>query len=403
MLKVIMSFFMSDIIAKGIAVIFLPIFAYFLGAKELGLFAEWFSSYNILLGLFSFGVSTYILVLLSSSKEERAQELKNQLLTFFIKWLILIVFIFIFYILIFNNNYLYFSSIAVVAIAFSFIQIYEALLRFYNKTNNYLLFQIFLTTTTSVIPLLCVLYNNSWESRALGVVISIVFLSLFSMFKIFKNFKFVNYEKVFRNETIKFGIPIFLISSVMWIKLLIDLKLLKLITSTESSGILFFTFQILSIISILSASLNRSSTPIFFKLISEHSDDLFLKLIIKLTLILIGFSFILICLVHLLLHFELSEYQESIDILYPMVLGVVFYSVGQFFSSKFLFFKKTYINALCIIFSSVIHPFLTYYIIKNFYWTNIGYSYLISNFIFFLTVLFFFYSSRIKELQFVKE
>lgn len=396
-----MSFFISDIIAKSIAVIFIPLFAFYMGPKELGLFGEWFSSYNILLALFSFGSSTYILVLLNSNSD--TEGIKNQFLIAFLKWIFFMGVISFLFVCFFKNGSSYSFSIIIVALSFSFIQIYEALLRYFNQRKKYLFFQLFLSILTSVIPFLFVLYNSLWEFRSLGLVIAIFIILIYSVIKIFNNFKFNTNNNFIQKDLIKFGFPIFLISAITWMKLLVDLKLLKSFNDLQASGVLFFSFQVLSILSILSGSLNKSSTPTFFNLFSENKNKDFLIIISKLSFLIFLFSIVLIFLINILISYKLTEYEDALFIIYLMIIGNLFYSIGQFFSAKFLFFKKTYINAICLITSSIIHPFITYIIIKEFYWTYIGYSYLISNFIFFLLVLFFYYTKEIKELHFVKE
>ncbi len=402
MIKTIMSFFISDIIAKSIAVIFIPLFAFYMGPKELGLFGEWFSSYNILLALFSFGSSTYILVLLNSNNN--IEGIKNQFLIDFLKWIFFIGLISILFVFFFKNELSsYYYSIIIVAFSFSFIQIYEALLRHNNQRKKYLFFQLSLSFMTSIVPFLFVLYNSTWESRSIGLVMSILIILIYSVIKIFNKFKFDRNNNSIKKDLIKFGFPIFLISTATWMKLLIDLKLLKSLNDLQAPGILFFSFQILSILSILSGSLNKSSTPTFFKLFSKNKNKDFLILISKLSLLIFLFSIVLILLINILISYKLMEYRDALVIIYPMVIANLFYSVGQFFSAKFLFFKKTYINATCLISSSIIHPFITYIIIKYFNWVYVGYSYIISSFIFFILVLFFYRTKEIKELHFDSE
>lgn len=396
-----MSFFISDIIAKSIAVIFIPLFAFYMGPEELGLFGEWFSSYNILIALFSFGSSTYILVLLNSNSN--IEGIKNQFLIDFLKWTFFIGSISILFVFLFKNELSYYLSIIIVAISFSFIQIYEALLRHNNQRKKYLFFQLFLSFMTSVVPFLFILYNSTWESRSIGLVISILIILIYSLVKIFNKFKCYRNNNSVKKDFFMFGFPIFLISAVTWMKLLIDLKLLKSLNDLQSPGILFFSFQILSILSILSGSLNKSSTPTFFKLFYKNENKDFLVLIFKLSLLVFLFSIVLILLINTLISYKLMEYRDALLIIYPMIIGNLFYSIGQFFSAKFLFFKKTYINAICLISSSIIHPFITYSIIKYFNWIYIGYSYLISSFVFFILVLYFYRTKETKELHFDRE
>ena len=65
MMSTILRFFASDVVAKGIAVLFIPVFSYFLGPTQLGLFSEWFALFNVFAAVVALGVPSFVLVLLS--------------------------------------------------------------------------------------------------------------------------------------------------------------------------------------------------------------------------------------------------------------------------------------------------------------------------------------------------
>lgn len=387
MLKLILKFFISDVFAKGVAVLLLPIYSILMGPNQLGQFSEWFSAYNIVAAIISLGIPSYFLVL-HGSKTNNSYILSAQFLSFFKKWLVIITPIILFIFTVFKSL-LFAMSILVASVSFTYITYIEATLRAEEKIKHYFCLGIFLTLVTSVFPLIIVMISPIGASRSLGYSIGVLMLAFVLAVFFSPSLPKINTSKSFNKSTILFGLPIVLITGINWLKLSVDIQLLKGLNDYHDSGILFFTFQVVSIINIIAASLNRASTASFYELIAENKMDLFNKLIFKIILILASITFFMIFLISVAVNQFLPDFSEASYLLYPMSLGVIVYALGQFIASFFMFYEKTYILTLAILLSSLIHPFISYYIIQNIGWHALGYSYLISSVIFFaLTVLF---------------
>jgi len=384
--KNIFSFFTADILAKGISAVLIPVYSYLMGPAELGLFSEWFTLYNSVVALVSFGIPTYLLVQLNAHPKDE-DEVINTTATLFYEWqfigipVILLVFAI-------NNKFLYGVTIIMAAVSFSIVNYLEAYLRFNNKLKQYIILQAASTSSTNIIPLIFVAVSASWWSRSLGVTISVIILAIIILTKILHRYSYVKLTKTFRYDAMKFGFPVVLISVISWVKLGIDVQLLKGISGYKESGILFFSFQIISIVSILAASLNRASTPDFLRMLSAKNHRLFLSMFLKMTLVLTLFTLAVVAGSIILVKTFLPDFNSSVYLILPMAIGTIFYGAAQFISVVFLFDRKTYLLTLSIYASSLIHPLISYYIIGKYGWLNIGYSYLISYSLFLILVVF---------------
>lgn len=384
-MRKILNFFFSDIVAKALSAAFIPLFAHFLGPAELGIFSEWFSLYNIGVAIVSIGMPSFILVLLSSAPDQE-EELIEKTVSLFCVWLLVVVpvcagaFLFL-------NKFWYGLSIIIAAVSFAIVNYLEAILRFRGTIRRYFHLQLVSTTSTAVVPLFFVLITATGFSRALGYTLGVAILGLIILTNFMRNFSLVKVDKAIKVEAFKFGVPIVLITGISWLKLGIDVQMLKEVSGYASSGLLFYSFQVISISSILAASLNRSSTPKFYKLLAANKLSKFTEFIFKISMIHIVLTIgVVVVSVGIVVLF-LKQFLQSIDIILPMAAGIVFYGVGQFVASLFLFYRKTYLLTLCIGSSSIMHPIVSYYIIENFGSSKIGYSYLVSNFIFLVLVI----------------
>gem|GEM_PF-6472564 len=386
MLNVILKFFGSDILAKSITVLSLPFFALLMGPNELGKFSEWFSIYNILVAIVSIGIPSYFLVLIHSSQYSDESALTSQLLSFFLEWLLWIIpasllFFFLFY------DLFYGCLTLCAAILFSIINYNESILRFNKNAKSYLWLQLSFAISTSLIPLGFVLINPVWSYRCWGYVLGLALVIMVVRIICPYKLRVGHINTIFKIGLLQFGAPIVLITGINWLKLGIDLQLLKNIESYSSSGILFFCFQIISIINIIAASLNRSSTVLFYELLAQRSFRQFYFFIGKISLILIFVSVCVVVISDFIVRLYMPDYKMAIPILYPMALGIIFYGVGQFISAFFMFYQQSYFVSMAVFISSLSHPFISYWLINHFGWGTIGYSYLFSNCIFFCVVL----------------
>ena len=384
MLTRIFRFFASDIITKGLSVLFIPLFSYLLGPNELGLFSEWFSLFNVFAAFVSMGIPSYVLVLLSRSGDN--EEVVNQkLLRFLVEWCVFlgacnIVFA------IFSPNLLYGVGLYFSACLFVVVSYMSAILRHKNLYKKYFILQLSLALSVSVIPLVFIYNSPTWESRVGGYLLGLFVTTASVFFLCSRSIKLGSISKNFRLEAFYFGSSIVLMGVVSWLKLGADIQFLKLDSGYSSSGILFFSFQIVSIVSIIAASLNRSSSPIFYKLIHELKRHEFVQLIFRLTFCLCVLAVLTVLVSYWLVCFFLPEFESSMFLIYPMAVGAVVYGVGQFIASIYLYCKKPHLLTWCIVVSSLIHPVASYLFVFGIGWNWVGFSYLVSSIVFFFMV-----------------
>lgn len=386
MTKNIFNFFTADILAKGISAVLIPVYSYLMGPAELGLFSEWFTLYNTIVAIVSLGIPTYLLVQLNAHPEDEDKVIDSTS-TLLCEWQLigipLMVLIFAI-----SGKAVYGIGIIMAAVGFSIVNYLEAYLRFNNKLKEYIFLQAASTSSTNIIPLIFVAVSASWWSRSLGVTISVIILAIVILARTQHRCSYAKLTKSCRYEAIKFGFPVVLISVISWLKLGIDVQLLKGISGYQESGILFFSFQIISIVSILAASLNRSSTPDFLRILAAKNHRLLLSMFIKMTFALTLFTSAVVAGSILLIKTCLPEFASSVYLILPMAVGTILYGAAQFVAVVFLFDKKTYLLTLSIYASSLIHPVISYYIIGKYGWINIGYSYLVSYSLFFIMVVY---------------
>lgn len=385
MLKLILKFFMSDVLAKGIAVILLPIYSIIMGPSQLGQFSEWFSTYNVIVALVAFGIPSYVLVMFDPQKNN-GHILSAQFFNFFKKWLLFIVPLGLFF-LIFFKNIFFGISIMIASVSFSYITYLEAILRAEKKTKSYLWLELSLTFMTSVLPLFFVIISSTSTSRILGYSIGLLFLVFVLIIFFVPKIPKISINTHFAKKTVAFGFPVVLITGINWLKLYVDIQLLKNLDDYHYSGILFFAFQIVSIVNIIAASLNRASTVTFYELIRTNKMGLFNQIIFKIMLVLIGITSGIILIFYFGINQFIPAFSEVIYLLCPMSVGILLYTLGQFVASFFMFYEKTYMLTLAILASSLIHPLVSFYIVHYLEWQYIGYSYLISSILFLLFIL----------------
>ena len=240
---------------------------------------------------------------------------------------------------------------------------------------------------TSTVPLVFVYLDPQWESRAVGYLAGVFCLVAIVSVQAVQGLKVEAIDSAYRKQVITFGSSIVLMAMVTWCKVGADIQLLKYLDGYHSSGILFFSFQIVSVVSIVAASLNRSSAPVLYELLKNKHSQQFWMLIVKLGGGVSTLSIVVVLASWFLVEGYLQEFSTAERMIIPMSIGAVLYGIGQFIGSAFLFHKKPQLLTLAILISSLLHPAMSYLLISFQGWDNIGISYLLSSSIFLFLVI----------------
>ncbi|MCK0107315.1 hypothetical protein [Marinobacter sp. S0848L] len=384
----IAPYFMVDVSLKGLAALFIPLFAKFMGPEDLGLYVEWFAVYSVVSALICLGIPSYYLVV--SIKKGKGAEIEAHLFKVFLEWSFLIVVASCIFGLFLNGQLFYVFAIILAAFSFFFIEFAVSNARLENDINFYALLQFFMFLSTVSIPFVAVLLTPTFDSRALAFVLSLSFVSLFCFVKM--NRKIVRKRDVLvtsevRVSVYKYGLPLVSIALFSWLKLGGDLQFLKSYGGYGVAGNMGLAFQILAVVSIAGASLNRAASVKLYSFIKNEDNDGWYKAVTKMSFLVAVLGIISYGLFYLIIHFWLSEYTLALKFYGPMMVGTVFYCAAQFWASRVIYKEKTYILTVCLIVSSLLHPIFSYVINLTFGYEFLGYSTLFSNIIFLVLLL----------------
>lgn len=384
----IAPYFLVDIFLKGLAVLFIPFFAKLMGPEELGLYVEWFAVYNAFFALICLGIPSYYLVL--SVKSLSFPEVEVHLFRIFLEWFFFAVVISFIIVCILNGDALYFSAVATAAFFFFFIELAVANARFENNLRFYALLQLLLFVSTVFLPFFAVFFAPTFSIRMLVFVLSLSAVSFFCFIKMHKKLlkkrDYLVTQEV-RVRAYKYGLPLVSIALFSWLKIGGDLQFLKFYGGYDVAGNMGLAFQILAVVSIAGASLNRAASVKLYSLIKSEDDSGWYKTVIKMSVLVSVLGFISYFLFYMVVYFWLNEYFLALKFYGPMMIGTIFYCIAQFFASKVIYKEKTFLLTACLIFSSILHPAFSYIISQNFGYEFLGYSLLLSNIIFLVLLL----------------
>lgn len=392
----ILSFVASDLFCKGLTILVMPIFAIKMGGDDFGKYAEWFSFYNIVFSLLSLGVPSFIIV--RSSKKKFTLDSEYITLRVLLRWNLLILTIFLLLLYLAFDFSVINVLIFISASGFVIIEYGNSKCRIGNDIDSYFKIQAMFVLFCTIIPSVLVFINSSYELRATLFSLGIAFTALyvFSKFKIGQVFldeeKNKEQSSDFNSlglDILKYGLPLVLIAGVGWLKNGLDLQLLKKFSGYEDVGSLAVASQLVSIITIVAASLNRASSTRMYSFLEKKQTKLWFRFVIKLSLLILMLSGAGAVVIYLSYDYILSDYTNLFGFYMPMLIGSILYIIGQFLSSMVMYNEKTVLFTLAISFSSLIHPIVGYFIIDNFGVKYITYSYIFSGggFLFFILFL----------------
>ncbi|MDP2636878.1 MULTISPECIES: hypothetical protein [unclassified Pseudoalteromonas] len=343
------GFIVSDILSKGITAAFIPLFAYYMGPSDLAAFGGWFLVFTTVSLFLSLGSPSYF-----SKKIVDNNDVDEELFLFFIlTTIVLLVFIIICFS--FKADFTPFLC----AYFFVFYQLRLSILRVSNRLYSYCKNNLAFSFLCSIVPFFAYLYFDTWFARVyFYIFITVIFGGGAIWFLLcFRTFIF-NYKKLklFSIDIVKFGLPLSLGGTIFSLRTLFDFSMLEDNGSKDLAASYFLSFQVISIILLLGAILNRTLQPAVFKLIRDEKNyssllnNVSIKMLLVLVpLLLFGWFFSLLY----------SEYDGLYLFFVPMSIGAIVYTIAQLYSSVFLYHTESMGLLLCAVLSSFLHVFST--------------------------------------------
>ncbi len=339
------GFIFSDILSKGITASFIPLFAFYMGPSDLASFGSWFLVFTTVSLFSSFGSPSFF-----SKKIIDNEDVKEELFFFF---LLATITLSIFTLICFSLKIDYTPFLC--SYFFVFFQLRLAVLRVNNNLSTYAKLNLAFSFSCSIFPLVAYLYFDDWLARIyLYIFITILFggNAIWSIIP-FRHFYIRDKKfKSFSINLIKFGLPLSLSGVIFSLRTLFDFLALEIKESDNLAASYFLTFQLISVVLLFGAILNRTLQPTVFKLIRDGEQYI---------TTLHGFSAKILAAIIPMLAFGwgfslfYAEY-ESLNLFFvPMTIGAVVYIIAQLYSNVLLYNQRSSVLLWCSVWASLLH------------------------------------------------
>lgn len=387
-------FVIVDLATKSFTFALIPFYAFLLSPAEMGIYSEWFSFYTLAFAISIFGLNSFIVVL--KSKGFRDVSVEPVFTRFLIKWWLLLfcLFFLIYYFDVTSKLNDMIMLLPIAAFSFCIIDYSSVKLRLKGSINLYAVAQIITLLFVHIFPALVILYSPSAEVRIFAFSFSLVCTaSLFII--IFKQINFnsnsdtkktvsdeMSYYRIF-----KYGFPFIILAIGQWFKVGFDLQVIKLNVGYELVGSLGVVLQLSTVILIASAIFNRIYSINLYKMIAKNEIKKWFFLIFKLSVITFIISLATLFLGVFISKELITDYEYIETLIYPVIFGAAVYSIANYVSSILYFYERTVLFTSLQAISALLHITLSLHIVSGIGPQYIGYSSLISNFVFMVLVL----------------
>ena len=250
--------------------------------------------------------------------------------------------------------------------------------------------QTILITLISII--LIIGYSFNWKGQLLAIVISTLVLSFLSIIVLYKRgYLSLKIEKTYIKDFLKFGLPLVPHDFGAWLRVQGDKFIIIYFVGISSTGLFSIGQQMGVIMSILTSSINKTLSPILYKILSQEVTYDTKKKIVKISyllflgIILIGF--LLIFLLELLYPYFLgAEFQDSLFLTKLIVIGFIFEGFYFVVVNYIFYFKKTAILSTITFLISILHILFSFILVYLFGILGAGYAFLISGIVQFIFI-----------------
>lgn len=365
-----------EVINKSIPFLLIPILSNYLGAQEIGKFAQ-FTAIMGILAVF-IGLSTHGAISVSFFTEDKRT---------FPKYVFNVLIILCgsafatFLISFFLSRYIFdwiplpenWISLAVIACMGQYItQINLVIWQCEKKPFQYGVYQFIISLCYFAVTLYLVFFiHRSWEAAASAMVIVYSFFGLISCVTLYRR-KLI--EPVFSRDhvidALKFGVPLMPHVLAGWFFLGFNILLIEQKIGTAASGVMNIAMQFSMIVNVVALAVNRAYSPFVYELIEgarEGSRELLVKLTYLgfLVMAALGIS-IGIGSYIVLNYFISSEFKEALNIIGILVAGSTFGAM-YFLVAVFVFYhKKTAQLSMITFTAAILHVILSILLIDKY-------------------------------------
>tara|TARA_B100001057_G_scaffold488154_1_gene572048 strand:+ start:3188 stop:4435 length:1248 start_codon:yes stop_codon:yes gene_type:complete len=387
-------FVIVDLVIKSFTFLLIPIYAFLLNPIEMGIYAEWFSFYTLVFAISIFGVNSFIVVL--KSKGIKDVNVEPVFIRFLAKWWLLLFGV------VSLINALGFTFVLdytlillpIAAFSFSIIDYSTVKLRLEKSIKLYAGAQILTLLLVHLFPVVLTFFVPSAETRIFAFTFSLICTSLLFII-IFKQIKFTSrsYSKgikspqISNNRIFRYGFPFIILAIGQWFKAGFDLQLIKLNVGYEIVGSLGIVLQVSAVVLIASAIFNRIYSINLYDMIAKNEIKNWFFLIFKLSVITVLGSLAALFFGVFVFTKLITGYEYIEALMYPVMLSAAMYSIANYVSSVLFYYEKTALFTILNIFSALLHVFTSLYIISLIGPQYIGYSALVSNLVFMVSVI----------------
>ena len=392
----ISAVFITDLIAKSLAFIILPIYLYLMPKEEFGEFGFLFTvsiTSSTLLSL-----SFYSLLIKDLSKQENIDLHKEFFSSLFIFAIIFNFILFIMLVLMesyFNLFSDFFSLDAYkiekiilvgIIIILNIISLFQySLLLIRKKTIDICLF-IFLKFLFSNLISIFSLYYFDTDSvliRLYSLAISEFILILFIFFLLKENYLINKINTFYLLKSIKIAAPLILATFLSLIMITIDRKLIQYHYGNNDLADYNLAYLLLLPVAMIISSVQSIWSPRLFELKDAYvARNETIKAMFILFIFLIFLCFVIFIFVNLLFKLNLisNEYNNVLLLFMALSMGTIFGSLINFIDNLNLYIDRTYYKLITSLFIVSVFSILNVYLVPLYSYYGVSISLFVSNF-----------------------
>tara|TARA_Y100000992_G_scaffold298756_1_gene264445 strand:- start:327 stop:1607 length:1281 start_codon:yes stop_codon:yes gene_type:complete len=392
----ISAVFITDLIAKSLAFIILPIYLYLMPKEEFGEFGFLFTvsiTSSTLLSL-----SFYSLLIKDLSKQENIDLHKEFFSSLFI---FAIIFNFILFIMLalmesyfnlfsdfFSLDAYKFEKIILVGIIIilNIISLFQySLLLIRKKTIDICLF-IFLKFLFSNLISIFSLYYFDTDSvliRLYSLAISEFILILFIFFLLKENYLINKINTFYLLKSIKIAAPLILATFLSLIMITIDRKLIQYHYGNNDLADYNLAYLLLLPVAMIISSVQSIWSPRLFELKDAYiARNETIKAMFILFIFLIFLCFVIFIFVNLLFKLNLisNEYSNVLLLFMTLSIGTIFGSLTNFIDNLNLYIDRTYYKLITTLFIVSLFSILNVYLVPLYSYYGVSISLFVANF-----------------------
>jgi O-antigen/teichoic acid export membrane protein len=389
LLKRISAYTLISAITGAISFLLLPVLTSYLSPEDYGILSIFNASTRFLGALIPLGMGHLLLVYIIEKKEEYPIYLKAFVKITFTLCLALTLIIAIAHFFIsdfFGLPILLAISlpfIALMVVYFETITSYFIYLKQFKQYAKYTLSKFFIEIALVII--LVIIFPFSWEGRITAVIVSLILIILYGFYYFTKNkilqlnLKTNNYSKAL----LKKGFPLIFMGVAIMIMDLSDRFFIENFVGLKETGYYGIASTVASILLMIIGAGINVLRPIIYENLKlgnqqKKNTTLTFKFIVGLLISTILLSFATPYLFKYMIN---TRFHEALTLTYPLILGLFFWGVFNYFISFLMYHKKNKTIAAITIVGIIINLILNYFFVRYYQTIGAAYATLITYFV----------------------